>query len=173
MTRVLYAAIFIALLTGCKKEDVKPSQSEINAQLLAGNVGQSKSWTLTSWSQQIGTDSIQSLTLLPCFADNIYTFTNNSQQNYQCTEGATKCNAYDSDLVEAGTWAFTDDGKMVIILSNILTESSNSFFSVYGFAFPAEVTQLSEDTFSIQMTITQTTLGTTTVDIFNFTFTKI
>ncbi len=152
----------------CKKDDPKPLQAEVNAKLLAGDFGKSKSWSITGGTFQFSSGSVQPFNVSDCISDNIYTFTNDNSQTYQATEGSTKCAANDPDVVESGTWAFTRDGKMIIILSNNTTNSAGSIFSYKGFAFPAEVIQITDASLQIKMTVTSSTSATKTY-IFNFT----
>ena len=170
-TRTLIVIVFTSFaLASCKKDNPKPLASEVNGRLLAGEKGKSKSWRVTDGTFQAGADPVEPFSVNACLLDNIFTFTNNDVQSYNAMEGATKCDPANPDIIESGTWAFTADGKMIIILSNTVPQSSSSFFSYAGFPFPAEVTHLSDAAFQIKMTATKP-LGVsmlTTTYIFNF-----
>src|SRR5258706_627016 len=111
----LLGAVVILLIESCSKENAKPSVAETNGVTLAGAKGSSKSWLLSSGTASLNSGSYQNLSLDACFLDNIFKFTNNSTQDYESTEGSTKCNSTDSTLVEKGSWALTNDGKSLLI----------------------------------------------------------
>lgn len=71
-----------------------------------------------------------------CFLDNIYKW--NTDYSYKIDEGATKCNANDPQILESGTWAWsnnetqlsltTDDGTYTVNIPSITaTELKMSF----------------------------------------------
>ena len=140
----------VAFLSACKKDEPEPLQAEVRGKLLAGEPGQSKSWKLSNATGNINSGTNQVLTFDACFLDNIYQFTNNSSQTYQCTEGASKCTSTDPDIVESGNWAFALDGSMVIILSNEATP--NGLFSYYSLPFPAKVIELMDKSLKLRIT---------------------
>lgn len=117
--------VFIAILTvvSCtKKETTPPTAGETNSLLLAGAKGSSFSWKLTGMQGSVGGSAaadIQQLTgtsFPACELDNVFQFSFNSTQGYQQTEGATSCTTPDDpSTVESGSWAFTDDGKTLLI----------------------------------------------------------
>lgn len=128
--RIIQAVVLISfwslLLLACKKSDPAPLGAQTNAVFLAGQTGKSKSWKLRELTYQYGTQAAVTQTLPGCFADNLYTFTNNATQDYAATEGASKC--YNSDAIENGTWAFSLDGlTLTIEVSN--TQSPNGLFT--------------------------------------------
>lgn len=157
---------------GCKKSDPQPANG--NARLLSGDPGKSKSWKLVVASQQLEDGAITPYTIGACTLDNIYTFTNNAEQTYEATEGPTKCLDSDPDLVESGNWAFTNDGKIVMILSNhVLPSNPGSLFSFYGFALPSEIITLTDNTFKVKMTYILQQGVATINHYYYFSFTKI
>ncbi len=114
------------LIISCKKSDPAPLGAQVNAKFLAGEKGKTKSWKLRELSFQFGTNPATTQTLPGCFADNLYTFSNNDSQTYAATEGTSKC--YNSDAIESGTWAFTLDGlRLNIEVDN--TQTPNGLFS--------------------------------------------
>lgn len=120
------ALIWCVLVMSCSKSDPAPLGAQKNATFLAGAAGKTKSWKLREMTYQIGSGSVQSYTLPGCFADNLYTFSNNATQDYAATEGTSQC--YNSDAIESGTWAFTLDGlRLNIQVDN--TQTPNGLFS--------------------------------------------
>ena len=164
----IYLSIILSIFVlSCKEDDPQPLQSEVKAVLLAGERGKSKSWKLTSGTVKDGYEPRYDLAFYSCFLDNIYTFKNNDAQDYDVTEGATICDSRDPDnIVESGTWTFTTDGKMIIILPNNLTGSFNVLFA--ALPFPATVVELTETSLIIRMDIID---GGVDV-VYNLTFVK-
>lgn len=114
------------LIISCKKDDPAPLGAQTNAIYLAGQKGKSKDWKLREFTFQSGSNPAQTQTLVGCFADNIYTFTNNNAQDYAATEGTSQC--YNSNAIESGTWAFTLDGLLLNVeIDN--TQTPNGLFS--------------------------------------------
>lgn len=131
MNRPLFKLIILIsfwsiLIISCKKSDPVPLGAQTNAKFLAGEKGKSKSWKLREFTSQSGSNPPQTQTLQGCFADNLYTFSNNDAQDYAATEGTTKC--YSSDAIEAGNWAFTLDG-LILNIEVDDTQSPNGLFS--------------------------------------------
>ncbi|HWA35162.1 MAG TPA: lipocalin family protein [Cyclobacteriaceae bacterium] len=123
---VLLIACFGSLTISCKKSDPAPLGAQVNAKYLAGEAGKSKSWKLREFSYQENSNPPGTLTMAGCFADNLYTFSNNDSQDYSATEGTSKC--YNSDAIESGTWSFTLDGLTLNIeVDN--TQTPNGLFS--------------------------------------------
>ena len=165
---ILLLIFFVAFISGCKKDDPQPLQAEVKAKLLAGDAGSSKSWKLVTITEKEGTGAEQTLTLGGCASDNIYKFSNNATQDYEESEGATKCTSTDPSLVEKGTWAFTLDGTILVLGNTTIRSSSNAFPFTQFFPFPGEVIELSESILKIRMSYTFDGIST----INNFTFNK-
>ena len=163
----LFAIVGSVFLSGCNGYDPVPLQAEVQAKLLAGEAGSSKSWKLLSITENDGTAAEQPLQLPTCWIDNIYKFSNNPAQDYEESEGTVKCTSTDASIVEKGTWAFTLDGtKLSILGTTSFGSGTDSFpFSVY-FSYPAEVVELSESILKTKMTYTVD--GITIVDTFTF-----
>jgi hypothetical protein len=108
-------AIVGSMIFSCTKDKIVPTAAQTNAIVLAGAVGSSKTWKMTtaSFSQNGGT--AQSIPLGSCVQDNVFKFTNNTTQDFIQNEGATKCNSADSTITEQGNWAFTNDGKSLVV----------------------------------------------------------
>ncbi len=170
------------VITSCKKSDPAPLGAQVNAVFLAGDAGKSKSWKLRELSQQVGSGAVSTLTLPGCFADNLYTFSNNAAQDYAATEGTSKC--YNSDAIESGTWAFTLDGlQLDVQVDN--TQTPNGLFSpeptyqidtvqhaIYPYNFgytpyPAFVQKIDANNLVLQITYT----AGTTIYKYTLTFT--
>ena len=165
---VVVGVIALSFLTGCKKDDPQPLQAEVKAKLLAGEAGSSKTWKLVTVTQKIGTGAEQTATLGGCESDNIYKFSNNAAQDYEETEGATKCDPTDVATVEKGTWAFTLDGTILVILNTSLTTSQTAFSFSQFFPYPGQITDLSDSILKIKMNYTIDG----TAYVYNFTFNK-
>ncbi len=170
MIKNLLASFFtlslVLFLSSCGEDEPEPLQSEVQAALLAGESGSSKSWKITTLSLKVGTDPEESFNFEPCFLDNIYTFKNNPAQDYEATEGATKCDSIDPNIIEAGTWAFTTDGKMIIVLPDNLTDSYGILFTIL--TYPATVVELTETSLKMRMNI----LDDGEIVVYNLTFVK-
>ncbi|CAN5486666.1 hypothetical protein BH10BAC4_BH10BAC4_15110 [soil metagenome] len=123
--------VVLVLAMACKKDDPVPLGAQVNAKLLAGEAGKSKTWKLISIKLATNTNPY---TLATCFTDNLYIFSNNAAQDYQATEGATRfdatgnCVAGADTSIEKGTWAFTLDG----ILINISVDEISSFNGLFS-----------------------------------------
>ncbi len=125
---IVLVAFFGSLTFSCKKSDPAPLGAQVNATLLAGDKGKSKSWKLREFAYDFGSGSQGTASLPGCFMDNVYTFTNNDSQDYAATEGNSPCATGAPNQIEAGTWAFTLDGLTLNIeVDN--TASTNGLFS--------------------------------------------
>lgn len=145
----LYSFLILTavLITSCKEDDPEPLKAQTQAVLLAGEPGSSKTWKLTGGTAQLNSGGAQTLLLDPCQLDDIFKFTNNEAQSYEMRGGSLKCDDTDADLLESGTWAFTIDGKMVVILSNRFSLSG-----LFGLiAVPAEVIELTDSTMKLKL----------------------
>lgn len=109
----------LTLFSSCKEEE--DPAIFVKSALLAGGSGQSKSWKLTSFKAKLNSEPEEDIMTEfgDCEKDNIYTFTNNANQDYQATEGATKCDSEDADIMEKGSWAITNDANGAIISINL------------------------------------------------------
>ncbi len=166
LTYTLALLTLSLVIISCGEDDPVPLQSEVQAVLLAGEKGSSKSWKVTDIDYQEGTDPIQTFGFDPCFLDNIYTFKNNDAQDYEANEGATKCESTDPTLIESGVWTFTTDGKMIIILPDNLTYSFNILFAFL--TYPATVVELTETSLKIRMNLVDDGINA----VYNITFVK-
>lgn len=105
----------ILAISSCSKSTVT-SVSESEGVLLAGPKGASKSWILSAVTVRVNGATAQIVSGIPtCESDNVFTFSNNSTQDYTETEGATSCATNDPAIVEKGSWGITDDGKNLLI----------------------------------------------------------
>ncbi len=166
--KIQFLALFVLVsLIGCNKdEDPEPSAAEKQALLLAGASGQSKVWILTS----LEIDNVDVFEGL-CGYDNEYTFFNNATQSFEGTEGEEECTFWSDEngdgivdpdeifsygpVIESGIWAFTLDGKSILISSSD-TQSEFAIFSIFtdqGSPLPATVKTLTETDFSLEMDV--------------------
>jgi len=192
---ILLLAMTALVIDSCTKTETKSSAADASAALLAGPSGSTKSWQLTSISESMngGTPSVVTATsgIAACESDNIFTFSNNATQSYQQTEGATSCASTDPSTIETGSWAFTADGKSLLIESSVFPTStqfqnegivaSSGYFLYYfilniGFTLnvgkPMTVTQLTSTSLTVTYSWTDTTSGTNYVDTLIFTAKK-
>ncbi len=123
---IILISFWSLMIISCKKSDPAPLGAQTNAKFLAGEKGKTKSWKLREFVVQVGTKAPVTQTLQGCFADNLYTFSNNDAQDYAATEGTTKC--YSTDAIESGTWAFTLDG-LILNIEVDDTQTPNGLFS--------------------------------------------
>lgn len=135
----------LVLVLSCKEDDPKPTAAEKQGVLLAGEKGKSKIWVLTNY--EIDNTTIGAF---DCFDENEYTFSNNASQEFEGDEGSVRCTDSNTgellpQSIESGRWAFTIDGKIVIISSDVINSPVAIFsaFTTFGNPFPAEVTSLS------------------------------
>ncbi|HCW09126.1 MAG TPA: hypothetical protein DGG95_17350 [Cytophagales bacterium] len=172
---------FIALALSCTKEKVvsQSTAAETNAVLLAGAKGSSKSWKLTGITLKENSNAVQSASasdLPSCEADNVLTFSNNATQTYTQIEN-TLCTSTDPTTVEKGSWAFTDDGKTLLIdafvypTSTQFSDTNEPFliFFILAQGVPLTVTSITDSTFTIAYTVTDSSNNNYYITV---TFTK-
>lgn len=152
------------VFTSCKEDDPEPLKAETQAVLLAGEKGSNKTWKLVNGTQQVNASSEVPLTFDDCQLDDLFKFTNNDAQDYEMRGGTLKCDDTDPDLLEEGTWAFTLDGTMVVVLSN--RTAFSGLFNYYSLPFPTEVLTLTDTSMSLKMLIIDS--GNTITYKFNF-----
>ena len=153
----------LIVISSCsKKDDPVPLGAQKNAILLAGEAGKSKGWKLTQLTRQYNAEAPVTRTLDACFTDNVYTFSNNSSQDYVATEGLTPCPGGFSPNMEYGTWAFTIDGLIVTIVvdetyspyglfsSEINGDSDGNVFNI-GYPYPAAVKTLTATSMVLEL----------------------
>ena len=166
MKKVILPILLLTLFVGCKEDDPVPTGAETQAILLAGEKNKSKVWIMTSATEMEegnpATDIFDKV-VNACFLDNKYTFSNNANQEYTGGEGAMKCRNGDPDEIESGHWAFTLDGKFLIVSVDTVRNSDGTLFSLLS--FPATVTKLT----STEMILNYTVTGSETVN-YRFTF---
>jgi hypothetical protein len=167
MNRKLLSLLMVTVLlagisSSCKKDEDDPTPAEKNGVLLGGQRDKSKTWKMVKFIIN-GTDYYNNFP--PCQKDNIYTFNNNAEQSFVVDEGPTKCH-YEDDpgttedesaiilpqTVEKGRWAFTTDGKIVIIAANELVSPDVAILAY--FSTPGTITTLNETQFEMQIVTT-------------------
>ena len=164
---LLLLVALVGVIDSCTKTETKnvTSAATANGILLAGTTGQSKSWKLSSISQsKNGGANIPASGIPTCESDNVYKFSNNSTQSYEATEN-TVCTTGDPTTVETGTWAFTDDGKTLLIegSTNVTdteiqsTDHDILFYLVLTQWGPLSVTQISDSSVTLTYSFTYNT----------------
>lgn len=96
--------LLTATLASCKKD--KQSKTELLTD---------KSWKIIKAEVKSGSGPFVDFFQMEddCTKDDLQTFfTNNT---YQITEGATKCDSGDPDLIDSGSWALTENETMLSI----------------------------------------------------------
>lgn len=141
--------VVLVTLLSCKEDDPEPAY-EVKARLLAGAKGASKTWKLTSTTVTYEGDT-DTFEFSPCFLDNLYKFSNNATQDYELSEGPSKCATEDPAIIESGTWSFTADGGILVVLTYDFTGSDAVLFAY--FAHPATVTELTEDSMKLRIVL--------------------
>lgn len=161
----ILSCVMALLVLSCSKESAKPSAAESNAVLLAGAKGSSKSWTISQFTQAKNGAAAQDVTsgLDTEFIDNVYVFTNNATQDYECDEGASKYNSSDPNVIEKGSWAFTDDGKTLLLDGTIYSEN----YFLLSLGKPLTISNLTSVSFTASFTV-QDTLSNNFLITLNF-----
>jgi len=169
----------IAILASCTKSSVTPV-SETNGTFLAGAKGSSKKWSLASATVSVNGTVPQAITGIPaCESDNLFQFTNNSTQDYSETEGATQCGSTDPATIESGSWAFTNDGKSLLIDATLFPTSTQFQAEpllplfVLSQGEPISVLQISASSMTLSYTNTDTTTSPATTYLYNIVFKAI
>lgn len=175
MKATLFFPVLLFVLLGCKEDDPKPTPAEQQGVLLAGKTGASKTWILTQFEID-GSDVFEGL----CEYDNEYTFFNTAAQSFEGTEGEDECTLWDDidgdgivdpdevfsygQDIESGAWAFTIDGKTLIISSSEIQSDFAVFsrFTEIGSPFPGTVTKLTETDLTLEMNVT---VGNTDIEV--------
>lgn len=119
LNAIIYAIACIVLISSCKKDD-EPKVSK--TELLAGKT--SKSWKQTAGKEN-GTDYFSSYSA--CDKDDLYIFSAN--KNFEFTEGASKCDPDDDQVLDSGTWEFKANEtviKAINLEANILELTSST-----------------------------------------------
>jgi len=144
----MIVAMVVALIISCTKEKAVPSAADTAGITLAGAKGSSKSWKLTSLKYSQNGGPIQGGTLLACQTDDIFKFSNNDNQDFEHTEGLTKCTSSDSTIAENGSWALTANAKRIDF--GLVMYSSEYLLSDLG---PGTVVSLTDT--DMELTFTQ------------------
>src|SRR5260221_1805642 len=152
--------VIVALIFSCSKESTSPSQT--NGVNLTGASGSNKSWMLTAVTYTVNGGLAQSLTLSACVLDNVYKFSNNPTQDFVQTDGAVKCQTADSTVTESGNWAFTNDGKNLVVEGEWFDDLSQETDFQYLFTAlgePSTVVQLTATALTVSYSFTSSSSG--------------
>ncbi|CAN5244339.1 hypothetical protein BH23BAC1_BH23BAC1_13170 [soil metagenome] len=98
------AMVVLIMVSSCS-ESLEP-KPQTYSQLLTGT--ESKTWRLTTIELVEGDSPPYTFNLPACISDDLYTFYAGSSKLYQVTEGATKCDPDDEDIVVEDTWALVN-----------------------------------------------------------------
>lgn len=150
--KCLYPLLVTGLLLfdSCTKEVTLANKADEQGKLLAGEKGAVKIWRLTGITGQSGTNPVQQLTLGTCFTDNRFYFKNNSSQDYEAIEGLTHCDTSDPALIEKGSWSFTADGTILLVLTGEVY-SQNGLFNYTALDAPSTVQELTTTSLKLKM----------------------
>ncbi|HEV8515956.1 MAG TPA: hypothetical protein VGQ59_21900 [Cyclobacteriaceae bacterium] len=165
---ILLLVAMVGVIDSCTKTETKTvtSAATTNGIFLAGAAGQSKSWTLASITQSKNGGTAVAGTGIPtCESDNIFKFSNSSLQSYQSSEGNSTCTSTDPATIESGNWAFTDDGKTLLIEGTINVTSDEVFgtdhdimyFLLFTYFGPLNVVKISDTSLTLTYTYTSGT----------------
>jgi len=114
-TLVSVLAISVFLLCGCGKDEDKDNSKSKTTLLTQSD------WVRTSLMITINTnppyDDHQNSA--PCQRDNRWVFRTNG--SYELNEGPTKCNAADPQIIQTGSWLFSDNETKLTIGSSTFT----------------------------------------------------
>lgn len=146
----IFSFVLLGLFFSCTKTEVKPTVAETNGVLLAGAKGSSKTWQMTSATLSVNSGTTQPISFDGCLTDNVFKFSNDDNQSLEHTEGLTKCVSTDSTLVEKGSWAFTSDGKKLIL---DVIPYSNQYLFYISLGTPVPISDLSETSFKYSFNI--------------------
>lgn len=114
---------FLALVMSCSETvEVTPFTYP---QVFTGKV--SKSWTIRSVQLLQDGKGTQTFGLSSCATDDVYTFFNNSERGYTVTEGATKCNADDPNVIVDSSWSFVNATASLTIIMPLLSDQPLPF----------------------------------------------
>jgi hypothetical protein len=169
-------AIVLIIASCTKKETTPPTAGETNSLLLAGAKGASKSWAIASISQSENGGAAQTVTpattsnptgIPACESDNVFQFSYNTGQSYQQTEGATSCTSGDPSTIESGSWAFTDDGKTLLVdaivnaTSTQLQSTAEPFlgYMILEYGGPLSVVQITATTLTVSYSFVDNTVS--------------
>jgi len=168
LSRLMAALPVVVLLSCSKSSTTPPSAAETNAVLLAGAKGGNKSWSLTSATVSVNGGVAQAITNIPaCESDNVFVFSNNTTQDYVENEGATQCATTDPATIEKGSWAFTDNGKSLLIDATYYPQSaqfqseSDLVLFILAQGEPLTVSAITASSFTLSYSYTDTSTSTT------------
>jgi hypothetical protein len=115
MKRIIFIAVTLMVLVSCKKYDEPEPRPDLLIKYGAWrmNITSAKITGGANWNDITST-------IPTCTADNIFNFTNPNL--YQQREGITKCVNTAPDVVESGTFAFSNnDQTLTVTLTNNTT----------------------------------------------------
>lgn len=152
MKNIIKSVLLVSVLvfTGCGEDEPDPKVIK-NTKLLAGNKGDSKSWVITSFVVSDGGTSTDIFDGIDgCIADNIFTFNNSADQEFEQTEGSSKCVVDDPSLIESGTWFLTTDGLTfsVLVLFDDVNNENSALFAYFPYTWA--IVELSGSTLVIE-----------------------
>lgn len=106
---LLIPGIAVGLLGGCS-EKIEPKPATYS-QILTGT--EKKSWRMVSIiandeGQSSGVIPITNIGISTCVTDDVFTFYANADHKLEITEGSTKCDPSDPDIVATDTWSLVN-----------------------------------------------------------------
>lgn len=102
-------ALFLltSVIVSCKKDKDEPvSKTTLLTQ---------KDWLAIKWEEKLNNDAyVDDFPNWPvCDKDDHFVFRTNN--TYEANEGPTKCDATDPQIIDSGSWAFTDNETKILI----------------------------------------------------------
>jgi uncharacterized membrane protein len=123
MKKIILGILSIYLI-GCS-EEIAPERYTYS-QIISGK--NEKTWRLTrfvSWIE--GKSEINLEPLPPCISDDLYTFYADLEKKYEVSNGVTKCNSSEPDLILVDTWSFINGGATLNMILPFLSDTSLPF----------------------------------------------
>jgi hypothetical protein len=127
LTSYVLLMLTATLLFSCKKKKDEDAKLKLLTE---------RTWHITQYQyRELPTDpwDVEDVTEV-CELDDVFTFL--ADGTYTLTEGQTKCDPFDPDLIDSGTWSFQNDQSVLRITS-------------LGETFDFTIEQLDENTLMI------------------------
>jgi hypothetical protein len=126
MKRTLYffGGIIFAVLFSCT-EKLEPQPNQY-AKVFTGETR--KSWHIRSIQLLEEGKGTQTFGLPDCLSDDQYIFYANVEKTYEVTNGSTKCEAGEPDLIVSDSWEFSNANATMTIIMPLFSDSKLPFF---------------------------------------------
>jgi hypothetical protein len=119
---IFISAIFLLIMACTEEVTVIPFSYP---QVFAGE--EKRGWTVRSVQLLQAGKGTQTFNLSPCALDDIYIFYNNFERSYQVTEGNSKCNPEDPNLIVNSNWSFVNSTATLTMVMPLLSSDPIPF----------------------------------------------